>query len=107
MLIEQELVVTPDEARDGSEALEEFKRKWGREQQCQNEACPKKQHRVILMDLNMPIKDGFDASREILAFARESCPAKAPKIMALTAFVGKDTVSKCEEIGMVEVLNKP
>jgi len=107
LIVERSVLVAPDQARDGLEALKAFKRKFERESVCARADCPKKQHRVIFMDLNMPNKDGFDSSREILAFARQRDPSRVPSIMALTAFVGKDTVKRCLDLGMKEVLNKP
>jgi len=107
VLIEQDLLITPDQARDGEEALKVFREKWGRVQECPRADCPKRQHRVVFMDLNMPVKDGYDSAAEILAFTRSQDPSRVPKIMALTAFVGKDTSQRCSEIGMVEVLHKP
>ena len=53
-----------DEATNGKEAVETFKAKF--ESRCANEACPHPIYRLVIMDLNMPVMDGFDASTAIL-----------------------------------------
>ena len=55
----------------------------------------------------MPNKDGFDASREIIAIQKESDQQKECKILALTSFTDIQTYQRCLEIGMKEVFNKP
>lgn len=59
------------------------------------------QYDVILMDLQMPECDGFDASRKILLEKPEM------KIIALTANSTSDVKDQCINIGMVEFLGKP
>ena len=56
---------------------------------------------LILMDLHMPVMDGFSASREIIALG-----VKTP-IVAVTADVTTDTGEKCKSIGLSELLSKP
>ncbi len=59
---------------------------------------------IILMDVNMPVMDGLEATREIL----RSLPAeKAPTIIALTAGVLKEDQDRCAEAGMSDFLTKP
>ena len=53
-----------DEATNGKEAVDKFKAKF--ESRCTNEACPHPIYRLVIMDLNMPVMDGFDASTLIL-----------------------------------------
>lgn len=58
---------------------------------------------IILMDLHMPVMDGFEATRVI-----QSMPVpKKPKIFALTASVSISEVKRCKEVGMVAHLSKP
>lgn len=58
------------------------------------EMCMLKQYDVILMDINMPIMDGFEASKIIKGLKKQGF--KPPRIIALTASVGaaKDEVTK-------------
>ncbi len=58
---------------------------------------------AILMDANMPVMDGFVASRLILG----THGAAAPPIIALTASVLEEDRQRCREAGMVGFLPKP
>jgi signal transduction histidine kinase/DNA-binding response OmpR family regulator len=58
---------------------------------------------AILMDANMPVMDGFVASRLILS----THGAAAPPIIALTASVLEEDRQRCREAGMVGFLPKP
>ena len=60
-----------------------------------------KHYDVILMDLQMPECDGFEASKKILL------EKPATKIIALTANSTSDIREKCTLIGMHEFLGKP
>ncbi len=59
---------------------------------------------LVLMDLNMPVMNGLDASK-FYAFAMLG-QERAP-IVALTADATQDSARKCAEVGMVACLNKP
>jgi len=61
------------------------------------------------MDLNMPVMDGFEATRQILELQDNPRHAHLPKvsIAALTAYTDEQNITKCKEVKMVEVLNKP
>lgn len=78
----------PDIANNGLEAVQMSRQK---------------SYNMILMDCEMPIMDGFDACRDILA--RED--KNPPVIVALTAHATKDTEQRCLEAGMNQVLTKP
>ena len=54
-----------DEATNGKEAVETFKAKF--ESRCANEACPHPIYRLVIMDLNMPVMDGFESTQQIFA----------------------------------------
>lgn len=57
---------------------------------------------VILMDVQMPKMDGFEATR----FIRQAWP-DGPKIIAITAHALKGDKEKCLEAGMDEYISKP
>ena len=60
---------------------------------------------LILLDINMPVMDGYEATRKIRAMADQ---AKAGVyIIALTASVSNSTYSKIKEIGIDDYLHKP
>jgi CheY-like chemotaxis protein/nitrogen-specific signal transduction histidine kinase len=61
-----------------------------------------KNYDVILMDIQMPIMDGLEAT-ELL---RNEMNVTTP-IIALTAMVSKETDAKCMAIGMNDFLTKP
>jgi signal transduction histidine kinase/ActR/RegA family two-component response regulator len=58
---------------------------------------------LVLMDIQMPVMNGLDATRAILA--NETC--KGLPVIAITASVDPDRVSECLHAGCVGVLGKP
>ncbi|MEA3383851.1 MAG: transporter substrate-binding domain-containing protein, partial [Campylobacterota bacterium] len=62
---------------------------------------PNKQYELILMDLQMPIMDGIEATKIIREID------KVIPIIALTANAMKEDIEKTQKVGMQEHLNKP
>jgi len=60
---------------------------------------------LIFMDLQMPVLDGFEASRKIRSLNFEK--AKTVPIIAMTANVFREDVEKCLEAGMNDHVGKP
>ena len=58
----------------------------------------------ILMDLQMPVMDGLEATRTIRA---QPGPNRAAHIIGLTAAVGPEFERQCREAGMDDYLGKP
>ncbi len=63
--------------------------------------CNRKHFDVIFMDVRMPILNGMEASRQIVAHDKQT------KIIALTAASRTDDIEKCEQAGMHNFLSKP
>ena len=63
--------------------------------------------KVVIMDLNMPIMDGWEATKMIkkLGFNREI--KHTPIIVGYSAFSSDDDITKCYECGMSTYLLKP
>lgn len=61
---------------------------------------------LILMDCQMPVMDGFEASKLIKERAVE-LQRKKPCIIALTADATQSTKQLCKEVGMDDYLTKP
>ncbi|NRB37383.1 MAG: response regulator [Pseudomonadales bacterium] len=61
---------------------------------------------LILMDCEMPIVNGFDATRLIRSWEK-SQDLKSIKIIALTAHVLQSTRAACKDAGMDDFLSKP
>lgn len=86
------------QARDGVEAVEAFEAHWPH---------------VVLLDINMPRKNGFDAAREMRCLEREndggedSVAAYRPRIVAVTALSMESDKLKGFEAGVDEWLTKP
>ncbi len=64
-----------------------------------------KPYDLILMDCQMPVMDGFEATAAIRQLS--DTPYHAIPIIALTADVQQDTREKCEKVGMNDFLSKP
>ena len=82
-----------DHAGNGKEAVDIF------------EASREGQYGAILMDIQMPVMDGYDATRAIRALTRPD--AKTIPIVAMTADAFEESVSKAKEAGMDDYITKP
>ncbi len=67
------------------------------------EAVLKKEYGVVLMDVQMPEMDGFEATRRI----RKELGEKSLPIIAMTANALKGDKEKCLESGMDDYISKP
>jgi len=67
------------------------------------EMLPKNQYQLVLMDVHMPVMDGYTATRAIRA---QSQYAKLP-VIALTAHVTADFHQECLDAGMNDFVTKP
>jgi CheY-like chemotaxis protein len=69
------------------------------------ELFSKKVYNIVLMDLHMPLMDGFEATRRI----RNSgfLGSSDALIIAITADTGADVYSRCMDAGMNDHLGKP
>jgi signal transduction histidine kinase/CheY-like chemotaxis protein/ligand-binding sensor domain-containing protein len=77
-----------DAASNGKEALE---------------FLAEKKYDFIFMDVQMPVMDGYETTRNIIHLYRE----QRPKIIAMTADVTKEGRKKCFESGMDDYISKP
>lgn len=87
-----------DHAKDGVVVLEKC-----------NELLEKgEKYDVILMDIQMPRKDGLAATKELkeLFYSKDKVDF-VPLIVALTANVAGDDKDRCLEAGMVDFISKP
>lgn len=66
--------------------------------------CREESFDLILMDISMPVMNGYDATREIRQL--ENTNAKVP-ILALSAHAGDHVRQKCLEAGMNDIIIKP
>ena len=80
-----------DEAVDGQDCLTQYQQK---------------QHDLILMDLQMPVVDGFQATEQIRQL-EQSSGLKRVAIVALTASVVGEVWEKCQSVGMDGYVGKP
>ncbi|MHC1788232.1 response regulator [Solidesulfovibrio sp.] len=80
-----------DEARNGLQAVELF---------------AANAYALIFMDLEMPILDGYEATRRIRAMEREHGRPAVP-ILALTAHALDEHRQRCQEAGFTGFLAKP
>jgi signal transduction histidine kinase/ActR/RegA family two-component response regulator len=85
----KEFGVDCDLARDGMQALS---------------MCAGKKYDLILMDLQMPVLDGFEATKAIRTDGGINCETS---IIAMTANALYDVQTQCESVGMNGFLAKP
>ena len=81
-----------DIAENGSEAVE---------------AVKEKEYDLILMDCQMPVMDGFEATKEIRRYELEKNAGTRIPIIALTGNVIQGIQEQCKEAGMDDYLSKP
>ena len=81
--------VVIDVAENGAIAVEKFKLN---------------DYDVILMDVQMPIMNGYEATQKIKSLSHDK---KKTPIIAMTANVLKEEVEKCYEAGMDDFIGKP
>ena len=65
----------------------------------------RKQYDMVLMDVNMPVKNGYDATRAIRNTLAP--PASVTPVMAMTASAIKEEVDLCYQSGMDGYIAKP
>jgi len=63
--------------------------------------------KVVFMDINMPVMDGYHASLKIKEMIEKKEIEEDLVIVGVTAYVSGDVIDKCYKSGMKEVLNKP
>jgi len=81
-----------DIAENGQEAIERFKQK---------------NYRMVLMDIQMPVMDGFEATKQIRRYEEDRNKMPQSIIIALSANVLSRDVQHCFEVGMDEFISKP
>lgn len=69
------------------------------------EQLQQQEYDIILMDIKMPVMDGYAAARAIRASENENW--KQIPILAVTANALPEQLAKCREAGMDDVLTKP
>ena len=96
-IILKKMGLTFDISSDGYEAIDKFK---------QSRTSPSKKYDLILMDENMPIMGGIEATKYILKYEKENNLTHTP-IIALTANALKGDRERFIKAGMDEYLSKP
>lgn len=87
----KKLPYTIEEAEDGQVAVDKFKQG---------------EYDLVLMDIQMPVMDGHEATRSIREWERET-GKPATRIIALTAHAIKEEIDKCLDSGCDSHISKP
>lgn len=83
--------IMPDQACDGQDAIQKWR---------------ENDYTAILMDIQMPVMDGFDATRTIRKLEKELGRQQTP-IIAVTAYHSEETRFECTNSGMDTYIPKP
>ena len=62
---------------------------------------------LLLLDVQMPVMDGFEATRRILAAFPPDSPSRRPPIVAMTAHAMEGDRERCLAAGMDDYVSKP
>ncbi|KAL4490744.1 hypothetical protein ABPG72_021798 [Tetrahymena utriculariae] len=84
---------------DGDQAIEAIKNQYF------SDCCPSPH--MILMDIEMPNKNGYETVKEIIEFYKTFQYKNIPVIVACTAYVGQEDYEKSIDSGMDDFINKP
>jgi len=95
-LIQKTFGLKCDEAVNGEKAITMVKR-------AEEEHC---QYKLVFMDCNMPVMDGFEATKNLRKMMNGKEISVFP-IIALTALATNDDKTRCIEAGMNKHLSKP
>eukprot|EP00347_Sterkiella_histriomuscorum_P016347 403353540 len=105
-ILEMQFNQRVDKATNGLEGIEKIKE---RQQEDYEKPCfcdqQNQNYKIVFMDCNMPIMDGFESTVQIRKF--QNIDQKALKIIAQTANTNNSFKKKCLECGMDEFLTKP
>lgn len=71
------------------------------------EAFKNNRYGLILMDCQMPVMDGYEATKEIRKIEKNEIERGYTPIIALTAHAMEEAKHKCKEAGMDDYLSKP
>ena len=69
----------------------------------ERECCGNGAYRIVFMDINMPIMDGYAATTEI----RKMLPKEETMVVAATAYPEKAVEERGDAAGMDDFLSKP
>eukprot|EP01017_Pseudomicrothorax_dubius_P022152 TRINITY_DN23884_c0_g1_i1.p1 TRINITY_DN23884_c0_g1~~TRINITY_DN23884_c0_g1_i1.p1 ORF type:complete len:150 (-),score=24.01 TRINITY_DN23884_c0_g1_i1:33-482(-) len=91
-------------ASNGNEALNTIRTIVSKEEPCTSPSC--RIIHLIIMDIDMPILDGLDATREIKSMAARKEIRDIP-IVGCSAFDSSQDVQEALKVGMSDYISKP
>ncbi|KAL4472696.1 hypothetical protein ABPG74_018645 [Tetrahymena malaccensis] len=89
-----------DQAMNGQEAIDKVIQSYNSQCACKNS------YKLIFMDIDMPIKNGYEATQEILKYCTQN-DVKPPLISACSAYVGEEDKKQALKEGMTFFITKP
>ncbi len=94
----EELKFKMDSCFSGQEAVNKVKQMWQESKCC-------KHYEIIFMDIEMPVKNGIDATQEIIEFLTGKIPKQI--IIGCTGHSSEKEKNHCITAGMKSVMTKP
>lgn len=95
-------------ARNGQEAVDAYRSpETATQPPNQNTAIPRKRPDVVLLDLNMPIMNGFEAARQIRQYEKQTALASPAVIIAITGLGDDVARAKAYQHGFDFFMSKP
>jgi signal transduction histidine kinase/CheY-like chemotaxis protein len=63
--------------------------------------------KCVIMDCNMPVMDGWEATKSIISYYEQGLIKSLPVVIGHTAYSSKEDIQRCYDSGMTTIVFKP